>query len=1631
MVPDAGAFGTQQQEEDSGEDSESESESESDEEDYEKWRKKFKERRKKKSRTKSKDIKNSYPTPTVPMAPAEVSRTTQFSGPQSEVADLITRLNSMQLDHPEYGTLYYRATTMDPHSKACINKIPSQQFIPNSRPPNSYSGGQGNRPPNNFSRDGRGIGVNSYEQRPPPNSSFACFGCGNPKHRITECPLVTERITKQEIKWCPDRRRYVLFDGSDLGRPTPGEALIQAIERNIRPKDSQINQSLNQAMLLTISDAVQNFYAQQGTNQPNNGEEIEYETASEVSGERSESESDGYSGMWGESESEVSEISEIEESSHTYDTNLTQTAVHLGAERTKTTSRTSRNQVQQGPGDNSREFRAKRAVQPPKRADGTIPTWQETVGAHKRSPRAGTTKGKKLERISGKISEVNERIGNELPNTPLDRNKMDTRPDNSAAAEHVPPAAPILAVTESPRGHSSSALPLHPALFDARPSSFRRAISLEPELLAQGNGRTESLHRTTRQHVKINEPEVTKVAPPPTQTKRERKTDLARHVDIQDVISQILGTTIQMPLGEILGASKELSTVFHELTKVKVPKATKSSKTVLAQTNVPHTNAYFTHNAQLIEILLEFEGNYIRAIIDTGSMINVISSKTYEAAIRLPIDLGRQTVMHDANGGEGVLRGAIDGLKLLCGSVETVGFFYVGESVPFEMLLGRPWLRENAVSIDERRNGTYLVFKDKETWDPRFEMLASTILGQRPQFRLATRAKGAAIRSFLARFVTSRKPERGDDRSSSGIEEIPETDIEETAGEVGATTPTLVTQEIVDEEDNPQRQPYYDGFDIPHTQFRLRPVRWDQTDMERDLDSQHRSDRDGDLTIPEVLLQNPTSDSPETSLLRSLVHSVSPEPDNLEDSIPSFSLLLPIWMDILITVSLIVLLWMKTKLEGVVGPEEGIRGSSSTPPDSPHHNTSFYFSMPPLTRQQARRSTTEAGPPAPASTVAQPQPIHSTSYKPPSPTFSPPPHGLVDPGPIDPVGASPHSKTTGMLIRDLCDQAANQYRNTGRIHTRPSVLSTAQAYLVAAEPTENGGIRQELLVLNAGLMLHNPTEKKNSFQLGHAYIRFYPLSNPLPIAPKAVLAQHLVYTYHERKPVTLKVAQAELASGVHSLRPADFHTTGPFPISSSPAIQRSQGELDLVYPSGERYSPQTFSAVQTLNPAVCSDEDEDMPDLVECGSDMDVDQPGSAATSPSSYLPSPASSTGATCGSDRSTESQTQNPKPSATISPHDLAPFQYSVPTMPNDRVPFFDSKLTPNTRLLPSIFMTIGQLDRTIKRPPAGQPVFDLTKSAREVEPGELTSIYQIDDGAILHEHPKESLNRLVHAWKGLFDELHFQVIEERSEEYYREDVPNMDNRKEVARHFEDPKVCRQLTNRLRYRMFLSHTLLTQPLMEQDGFDREEWTNENEFRGVRVALIGRWKYRRIVALAIIRRLYRVMVFTVEFFLLRKVEHLFRARYAAYIAQGNGLERYPPLLDNRFFREDQRRWLIVAWEIFVYLQEIELSALAQAILRLQFKDSEALENLHLFNVLPRLPTNLPGVDPVYWTDILARKEDIETFISHVTLPSHPASFSHSSPPASTVNPASLSSLLNPTKDSKPASTSSPAVAVL
>jgi hypothetical protein len=164
----------------------------------------------------------------------------------------------------------------------------------------------------------------------------------------------------------------------------------------------------------------------------------------------------------------------------------------------------------------------------------------------------------------------------------------------------------------------------------------------------------------------------------PTDRKKPvpRKSAVSAHVDPMAVLTRLLSTPVQLQVGEILGISKELSGLLNESIKLK------TGKPLVASSFLTRTRGL------LIKLQMECEGKPLVAIIDTGSQLNVVSKTAWKEAIRRPMDIAKTLAMNDANGGEGVLRGLVQHVPLSCGQVLTQANLYVGEHVPFQLLLG-------------------------------------------------------------------------------------------------------------------------------------------------------------------------------------------------------------------------------------------------------------------------------------------------------------------------------------------------------------------------------------------------------------------------------------------------------------------------------------------------------------------------------------------------------------------------------------------------------------------------------------------------------------------------------------------------------------------------------------------------------------------------------------------------------------------------------------------------------------------------------------------------------------------------------------------------------------------------------
>ncbi|KAF7794900.1 hypothetical protein EIP86_006043, partial [Pleurotus ostreatoroseus] len=212
-----------------------------------------------------------------------------------------------------------------------------------------------------------------------------------------------------------------------------------------------------------------------------------------------------------------------------------------------------------------------------------------------------------------------------------------------------------------------------------------------------------------------------------TEKRIPRKSEIQANVDPLGVLSKVLQTPVTLQVGEVFGISKEMTHHLQDAIRPKRPEqpAVAHVERKYASDDDMVAASFFTQSrGTLIRLKMECDGIPITAIVDTGSQLNIAHKKTWKQILSRPMDLSKSVTMNDANGGEGVLQGFVPNVPLTCGNVLTHANIFIGDKAPFDLLLGRPWQRGNFVSIDERIDGTYLLFKDQNL-RVRYEILVT------------------------------------------------------------------------------------------------------------------------------------------------------------------------------------------------------------------------------------------------------------------------------------------------------------------------------------------------------------------------------------------------------------------------------------------------------------------------------------------------------------------------------------------------------------------------------------------------------------------------------------------------------------------------------------------------------------------------------------------------------------------------------------------------------------------------------------------------------------------------------------------------------------------------------------------
>ncbi|THU76705.1 hypothetical protein K435DRAFT_813142 [Dendrothele bispora CBS 962.96] len=192
-----------------------------------------------------------------------------------------------------------------------------------------------------------------------------------------------------------------------------------------------------------------------------------------------------------------------------------------------------------------------------------------------------------------------------------------------------------------------------------------------------------------------------------------RQSELSASVDKDLIVNRLLNSSgFSVTMGELLACSPDIANKMMDMIKFKNAKTSLISVDADINWASASASSFLIDRHMLIRLQVTVEGREIDAIVDTGSMLNIVRQDIWRNKMGgRAMDITKSMGVHDANGGKGILQGRVDAVPIQCGSVKTYANLFVGSHVPFDLLLGRPWQRGNFVSIDERDDGTYLLFK--------------------------------------------------------------------------------------------------------------------------------------------------------------------------------------------------------------------------------------------------------------------------------------------------------------------------------------------------------------------------------------------------------------------------------------------------------------------------------------------------------------------------------------------------------------------------------------------------------------------------------------------------------------------------------------------------------------------------------------------------------------------------------------------------------------------------------------------------------------------------------------------------------------------------------------------------------
>lgn len=656
----------------------------------------------------------------------EPESSTKKDSKTAEIDDLIDQLQKMSVDSPAYGIVYYKATRLDRTLHNCL-KRPVTAYSP--KPAQTYQQRKQFKPGERVFHvsptNANDIPL-PHQNRSPlfnPTNDDRCFGCGGRGHPIRSCQKVTELMNAGIIIRPESSRQIMMSDGSYI-RKQPNETLVQAAERIAEERDLM---NVQCAMIRPVTF----FYDTTGEYDSDTESDNEFEESLEYPSDDSAD-----SGLYSEASEEEEDESESDDDDGIEDDTSKDWELHgvyeIGPQKGARQTRSARQRITdkfsampRGKTDKMKK-KAERNMEHPKEVPVPVPSRVQPPRAVNAKPQE--IKIQQPSRIRGPVQldediEMQDQTVKSKPakQQPKQNNTHPSYPTGPKPYVEVPPMIPRpkpVPASESPRELRVKNQIPQPIPINARtPRKIQLPDEEELRSLKPVSKLPKKSSRVRYEEDKENRQTSRAQSTEPKVLKRPgRKSELSSKINDSQIIDKLLEASVPLKISELLAVSPRVANSVSDLMKPK-NQASLGASTAYGPNHVDYPMVNLASRRALIRVLLKTDGGPLNAIVDTGSQINVVNKKHCGTIIKQPIKPSTTVGMQDASGRCTKLTGLIEQVPLNCGTVKTAANLYVGENLPFDLLLGRPWQRGNKISIDEREDGTYLIFKHRNKQD--------------------------------------------------------------------------------------------------------------------------------------------------------------------------------------------------------------------------------------------------------------------------------------------------------------------------------------------------------------------------------------------------------------------------------------------------------------------------------------------------------------------------------------------------------------------------------------------------------------------------------------------------------------------------------------------------------------------------------------------------------------------------------------------------------------------------------------------------------------------------------------------------------------------------------------------------